>query len=178
MLVAGHETSAVGIARAVHAAVHRDEVGARLRSELAGGGDRPYLGALCDEALRRHPVVPVILRRAAVPFRLLDREVPAGDNVAVALSLLHAHPPTWGDPDAFRPERFLERSFASHEFAPFGGAHRRCIGAEFARMEMRGVVATLCSGPPLAPVRAQEPRTVPRGIVHVPEGGLRVRVER
>ncbi|MFZ5479512.1 MAG: cytochrome P450 [Myxococcota bacterium] len=181
LLVAGHETAAIGIARAVHAAVSRPEVGARVRAELAAGPDAlldlPYLGALCDEALRRHPVVPVVLRRVSGAFALLGREVPAGDNVAVALPLLHAHAATWGDPEAFRPERFLERAFAPHEYAPFGGAHRRCIGAEFARMEMRVAVGTLLARTRLVPVGEPEPRTVPRNIVHAPAGGLRVRVE-
>jgi cytochrome P450 len=47
------------------------------------------------------------------------------------------------DPETFRPERFLERGFGAHEFLPFGGGTRRCVGGLFAPYQMKLVVASL-----------------------------------
>ena len=47
------------------------------------------------------------------------------------------------DPDQFRPERFLERSYGPFEFLPFGGSHRRCLGAALSDFEMRIALATI-----------------------------------
>ena len=43
----------------------------------------------------------------------------------------------------FRPERFLERRYAAHEWFPFGGGNRVCLGMAFALYEMKVVLATL-----------------------------------
>jgi cytochrome P450 len=52
-------------------------------------------------------------------------------------------PELFPDPDAFVPERFIDRTFAPHEFMPFGGGHRRCLGAAFAMFEMKIALGTI-----------------------------------
>ncbi|MFO1065641.1 MAG: cytochrome P450, partial [Pirellulales bacterium] len=52
-------------------------------------------------------------------------------------------PELYADPESFRPERFLERNYMPFEFLPFGGGHRRCIGAAFAMYEMAIVLGTM-----------------------------------
>jgi len=47
------------------------------------------------------------------------------------------------DPERFRPERFIERSYSLFEYMRFGGGHRRCIGAAFASYEMAIVLGSL-----------------------------------
>ena len=49
------------------------------------------------------------------------------------------------EPRTFRPERFLERKFGPHEWNPFGGGNRACLGQAFALYEMKVVLATLFS---------------------------------
>ena len=41
------------------------------------------------------------------------------------------------DPQAFRPERFLDGAPEPYTWIPFGGGVRRCLGAAFATLEMR-----------------------------------------
>jgi cytochrome P450 family 110 len=152
LLVAGHETTATGLVWALYY-LHRDaRVLAALMSELERLGpepaapalaDAPYLGAVCQEALRIHPVVPVVVRRLAGPLELRGRHLEAGENVMLALTLLHAQPAAWPEPEQFRPERFLERRFGPFEYAPFGGGVRRCLGAAFAAYEMPLVLGSL-----------------------------------
>ena len=82
------------------------------------------------------------------------------------------------DPHAFRPERFLEGAPESYTWVPFGGGVRRCIGAAFAQLEMKVVIATI-----LARVRLRAPRLKPekarfRGVTVNPSRGGEATVER
>jgi cytochrome P450 len=54
------------------------------------------------------------------------------------------------DPDAFRPERFLERRYSPYEYLPFGGGARRCIGMAFAQFAMKIVLSAILSAVELA----------------------------
>jgi cytochrome P450 len=57
--------------------------------------------------------------------------------------LAHYNPANFDDPETFRPERFLENDFSPFVYMPFGGGHRRCIGAAFATFEMAMVLGVL-----------------------------------
>jgi cytochrome P450 len=174
IVVAGHETSAIAAAWACYF-VHRDPaVQGRLRAELAGLGDDddpdaiarlPYLGAVCDEALRIHPVAGTIARTLTRPMQLGPWSLPAGVAVSPSIIGLHRRPDLYPEPERFRPERFLERTFAPHEYLPFGGGHRRCIGAAFASYELRIVLATLLRDRPLRLVTDRPIGVRPRSTV-------------
>ena len=62
-------------------------------------------------------------------------------------------------PTEFRPERFQERKFGPHEWFPFGGGNRVCLGMPFALYEMGVLLATLFSqvrmGAPLSGARSK-----------------------
>ena len=91
-------------------------------------------------------------------------------------ALVHARPELYPEPEAFRPERFLERKFAPHEYLPFGGGARRCIGAAFALYEMKVVLGTLLARHRFALVRAARERPVMRNLAMGPKGKVRVTV--
>ena len=61
LLVAGHETTATGLAWTFDLLLHHSAVRNRLKDELAGGGEE-YLDAVVKESLRVRPVVPGIGR--------------------------------------------------------------------------------------------------------------------
>src|SRR5213083_1578070 len=83
-------------------------------------------------------------------------DLPAGVHIGPSIYLLHRRPDLYPDPLAFRPERFLERSYGTYEWIPFGGGIRRCLGAR--RPHRSGVEAI--SKPPDGP----EDRLVPPAI--------------
>lgn len=152
LVIAGHETTAIAIAWALYA-LHREENAAaleRLRAELdeADPGPEataalPWLGAVCQETLRRFPLAPApAARRLLRPLRVGEWELPAGLGVVVGIGVVHFDEAIYPDPWAFRPERFLERSFSPFEYVPFGGGARRCLGAPLAMLEMKLVLAT------------------------------------
>jgi cytochrome P450 len=149
LVVAGHETTATALAWALHF-LHRDpELAERVRVEASGAASPdaiarlPLLDAVCWETLRIRPLVPIVARRAVAPMTFAGYELPAGTGVGAVASLVHAREDLYPEPERFRPERFLERSFAPHELLPFGGGARRCLGAAFALYEMKIVLATL-----------------------------------
>lgn len=169
LLVAGHETTATSLVWALLHLHREPEALHRLRAELrAVGPDAaplelaglPYLDAVCQETLRLHPPVPIVLRKLTAPFALRGVELAAGDIMGVAVPLLHSDPAVWTDPELFRPERFIERKYRPFEFAPFGGGHRRCVGASLADYELRIVLATM-----LARLRLRLPPRYTRGRV-------------
>ena len=184
LLVAGHETTATGLVWALHY-VHADEsISARLRHEISHAevpGDLqrvanlPYLSAVCHEALRIHPVVPIVLRRLRVPMQFRGLDLDAATNVGVAVTLLHRDPSHYPDPSRFAPERFVDTKPLAHAYAPFGGGHRRCLGAGFAMYEMKIALAAIMRAARWSPVSMRAPRPVLRSITMGPDVDLRFR---
>jgi cytochrome P450 len=185
LIVGGHDTTTTAL---VWALVHLHRSPAALeavRAELAPIGQNPgvdtleklvYLGAVCNEALRLHPVVPIVPRRALRPLTFRGHAIAPGQSIAVATTLLHTHPEVWRDPFRFSPERFLARKYTPFEFAPFGGGVRRCIGAAFGAYQMRVVLGTI-----LGRVRfeAHEGAVPPRVLMNItmgPRGAVKLRV--
>jgi cytochrome P450 family 110 len=149
LLFAGHETTAITIAWVLDLVHRHPEVRERLHDELAALGNapdpaeyarQPYLEAVCKEAMRLYPVATEVLRILVTPFRLGDLQLSPGVGVSACVLLVHRREDLYPDPLQFRPERFLERKFAPWEYLPFGGGHRRCIGAAFASFEMAVVL--------------------------------------
>jgi cytochrome P450 len=185
LLVAGHETTATTLVWALYRLHRHPEALRRLRAELAQLDQAtpphdlvrlPYLDAVCQETLRLHPPVPIVLRRLTGPFTLRGVELGAGDTMGIAVPLLHSDPALWQDATQFRPERFLERRYSPFEFAPYGGGHRRCLGAALADYELRIVLATLIARTELALTpgyaRGSMPLSVPHNIATGPRAGI------
>ena len=147
LLVAGHETTATGLAWTFDALFRHPDVLDRVRR----GGDEEYLGAVVDEALRVRPVVPEVGRRLGMPLRLNGHELPEGTDVFASVLLAHRRADLFPDPLAFRPERFVDAKPPTYSWIPFGGGTRRCLGAAFAQFEMRRVLATIAANVELEP---------------------------
>lgn len=184
LLVAGHETTSIALSWAVHWLGRHPASLARLRAEIdAVGIDAdpeaiarlPYLAAVCDETLRLHPIVTENLRLLRKPLALGDHVIPPGIGVGVAIAAIHEDPSIYPEPAAFRPERFLERKPTAFEHLPFGGGHRRCIGAAFAVHEMRLVLATMVAEHDVELVHHDE-RPIRRSVTMAPAHGVPVRV--
>jgi cytochrome P450 len=139
LLLAGHETTTTGLAWAFERLVRHPEALERLRRELAAGDDA-YLDAVVNETLRVRPVIDGVWRKLRAPAVVAGRRLPAGALVFPAISLVQTSD-AFPAADEFRPERFLDGSPPPYTFIPFGGGPRRCIGASFAVMEMKTVLA-------------------------------------
>jgi cytochrome P450 len=77
------------------------------------------------------------------PMQILGRDIHPGEAMVISIVGIHHDPATYPEPDIFRPERFLERNYDHFEFIPFGGGHRRCMGAGLAEYTMRIALAEI-----------------------------------
>ena len=152
MVIAGHETVAAALAWTLMLLAEHPEAQERVRSELdAHPGPVPLVGhrerlpwtrAVVDEALRLYPPAWAISRRSHRDDDVGGRHVPAGTLAIISPWLVHRRPDLWPEPEAFRPERFLDGT-ARTGYLPFGQGPRLCIGREFALGEMVVVLAEL-----------------------------------
>jgi cytochrome P450 len=188
ILVAGHETTALALAWALAEVAARPEVVDRLVDELArvtGGGPPEaehlpaleYLDGAIRESLRLRTVVPFVVRLTKRPFTAGGREYPAGVVLCPCSHLVHRREDLYPAPEQFRPERFLERKFGPHEWFPFGGGNRVCVGMPFALYEMKVLLATLLSQ--VRPTRPAGARSRARryGLILGPDDGGRLMVQ-
>jgi cytochrome P450 len=170
LLVAGHETTATSLAWALEQLSRHPSV----LASLDNGSNEELLDAVVLETLRLRPVIVVVVRRLTEPMELGGRLLPAGVSVAPCIYLMHRRPEIYPDPDAFRPERFLETPPGTYTWIPFGGGVRRCLGAQFAQLEMKTVLRTILRNAALRPTTAKPERMARRAITFVPERGGRV----
>jgi cytochrome P450 len=176
LLVAGHETTATALAWALERLARHPAAWERLRDEARAGEDA-YIDAVVKETLRLRPVIPIVLRLLCEPMEIGGRLLPAGVRVAPCIYLLHRRPDIYPEPDAFRPERFLEQPAGTYTWIPFGGGVRRCLGASFALFEMATVLRVIASRfDRLDPDTGAPERIRRRAITLVPEREGRVRV--
>jgi cytochrome P450 len=185
ILIAGHDTTALALAWAFAEIAGRPEVVDRLIDELVRvtGGAPPdaghlpsleYLDGAIRESLRLRPIAPFVVRKTVRPFAVGGREYPEGVVLCPCSYLVHRREDLYPDPDQFRPERFLERKFGPHEWFPFGGGNRVCLGMPFALYEMKVLLATVLSQVrPSRPAGAQS-RARRYGIVLGPDDGGRI----
>jgi cytochrome P450 len=177
MLLAGHETTATGLAYAFDLLFRDRAVLDRLRDELASGDDA-YLDAVVTETLRVRPVIDGAERTLTRPRTIAGWHLPAGIRVYPAIALVHWREDLYPEPQRFRPERFLDDGARSYTWLPFGGGIRRCIGAALAQAEMAEVIRAVVGSVDLELERPAREPVVMRGITLVPKHGTPAAVRR
>lgn len=181
LILAGHDPTTAALAWAMHW-VHQDaSVAEKLREEMAGtDADRPedwhYLDAVINETLRIYPMFPTVERKMRVPVEIMGYVITPGVRITPCVYLTHHRPELFPEPERFRPERFLERRYASNEFFPFGGGSRRCIGAHFAHYQMKVILSSVLRRYTFEAVREGKVKAVLRGASIGPSGQVRMRI--
>ena len=166
LLLAGHETTATGLAWACERLVRHPEAMARARE------DEAYLDATVKEVLRIRPVVLDVARVVGAPATVAGFDIEPGTMVVPAIAPVQRAGDVWPDPERFDPERFFNGSPAPYSWIPFGGGVRRCLGAAFAQLEMKVVLKTILDRAELAPPPDARPEAQRlRHVTLVPERG-------
>ncbi len=175
LLIAGHETTATGLAWTLDLLLHTPEVMERARR-----GDDAYLDAVIKESLRMRPVIPGVGRVVrGAPFRLGEWVIPDGIELNPSIRVIHDRGDLFPEPHSFRPERFLgEEAPDIYTWLPFGGGTRRCLGASFAQMEMRVALRRILQRASLFAVSPRPDPEAFRAITLAPKHGVRVVQER
>lgn len=187
-LLAGHETTAQALTWTLYLLALFPEWQERARAEVmavAGGKvgrehlpQLPLIESIFQEAMRLYPPAPSLARVAKSATSLGGRELKAGATIIIPIYVVHRHERLWTDPLRFDPARFAPEAKASRHrcaYMPFGAGPRTCIGATFAMLEGKAMLATLLS-------RARfelPPGEVPVPFARVtlrPQQGLRLKV--
>ena len=174
LLVAGHDTTATALSWALERLTRHPEVLSRAVHAARGGTDE-YLDAVCKEVLRIRPVVFDVGRILTEPTEVAGYRLPAGVMVAPGIGLVHRDAGQYADPDRFDPDRMLGASLGPTTWLPFGGGNRRCLGANFALVEMAVVLREVLRRVDLhtSTARAERPRV--KGVILIPHRGARIR---
>ena len=178
ILLAGHETTATSIGWAFERLLRNPPALQRLVAEVKAG-ESDYIEAVIKETLRVRPVVTEVFRAPTEPVELGGYRFEPGTQLAASILLVQYDPELYPpDPHAFRPERFLEGAPEPYTWVPFGGGVRRCLGAGFAQLEMKIVIATLLARVQLRAPRARSEKARFRGVTVMPSRGGEAVVER
>ncbi|KAG5475244.1 hypothetical protein LSCM1_03355 [Leishmania martiniquensis] len=194
ILLAGHETSAALLTWATYEVVRRPEIGQKIVEEArrlfdparcqrnmptrCGPCGVPsandvrelvWTPAVLRETLRRHSVVPLVMRYAAKDDIWpaadtgldVDVRIPAGCTIAVGIEGVHNNPDVWSKPDVFDPTRFIDAEIANDTkylnqstkdvkfakkidpfaFIPFINGPRNCLGQHLSLFETEVALA-------------------------------------
>ncbi len=154
MLIAGHDTSTASLAWTLYLLTsHPDALRGAVEEVDRVIGDAPpgfehihdlhFLSNVIDEALRLYPPIHLGSRVAAVDLEFDGYHIAAGERVLYSIYLTQRHPAYWEAPDEFCPERFEAGKPTPYSYLPFGGGPRNCIGAAFAQVENKIVLARI-----------------------------------
>jgi cytochrome P450 len=139
-----------------------------------GGGAGEVIEATITEGMRSRPVIPMVGRRVAVPWRLGDYAVAADTPVAISILLVHHREDVYPQPFAFLPERWLGRKPGTYAWIPFGGGTRRCLGGALAMAEQRIVLEAMCRRLDLRAAEPEPEHALHRNVTMIPAKGVQV----
>lgn len=187
VIIAGYETTSIALTWALGEIVPRVDVVERIQDEIATLVTRDdissdaldrleYLDATIRESLRARTILPFVVRLTKRTFTAGGRDYPPGVLLCPCNHLVHRRADIYAEPDQFQPERFLARKYAAHEWFPFGGGHRACLGMAFALHEMKVVLATVLGRVKLSRPAGARSHARRQGITLAPHDGARMNV--
>lgn len=102
-----------------------------LRDLVRAAGTEVVDGVI-HETLRLVPPNAFMVRTTKRPTRLGGFELPSGTEVVLCPFVSHRDPEHFGDPDAFRPDRWDGWTPEPYVYFPFGGGGHHCVGRSLA----------------------------------------------
>lgn len=157
-LFAAHETTATLMSWVLFELGNRPEWREKLRNEY----DRVVSGEqiqathlrqlaqmtnVLKEGERLYPPAGALMRGVVEEIEFDGYLIPVGWNVIIMPLLTHRLPEIYAEPDKFDPDRFAppREEDIKHPYSliGFGGGVHSCIGVEFAKMEMKLILAAL-----------------------------------
>ncbi|XP_055701115.1 probable cytochrome P450 305a1 [Phlebotomus papatasi] len=142
IFIAGSQTTSTTIDLALMALLLYPAMQEKIYREICENGRKshgnlPFTEAYLMEVRRFFNVVPISgPRRATRETNLGGYRVPKDVTILINLHSVHMDEDFWGDPQVFRPERFLDdtgKICNVERLMPFGQGKRRCLGDTLAR---------------------------------------------
>ncbi len=150
----GSKTSASALTWTIFLLTQHPEILAHLSDELAATlrgesptfeqlRELPLLEGVIKESLRLIPPVLWGTRYSTEAFELGPYHLEKGSSVIYSSHVTHRMPEIYKDPYKFAPYRWQEIKPSPYEYFPFNAGPRRCLGAEFAMLELKITLAIL-----------------------------------
>ncbi|MGB6059204.1 MAG: cytochrome P450 [Microthrixaceae bacterium] len=159
MMFAGHHTTSGTAAWTLIELLRNpstmDMVNAELDDLYADGSDVsyqalreiPYLESSIKEALRLHPPLILLLRLANVAMEVEGIHIEAGKLVGASPAVSNRIPEAFDDSQDFDPSRYIDPRSDDLDnpwnWIPFGAGRHRCVGANFAMMQLKAIFSVL-----------------------------------
>ncbi|GMR30547.1 hypothetical protein PMAYCL1PPCAC_00746, partial [Pristionchus mayeri] len=189
LFFAGYETTSTALAYASYLLAKHPEAQQALYEEITStfNDDEsidyervmklPYLHAVFAETLRFYPPVLTFTGRTCTKETVIGDgiRVPAGVSIVAPVHSVMWNEANYERPREFIPERFMGdagKAVWSATYMPFGIGPRNCVGARFAEMEFKTVLAEVTRRfvTELHPDHA-ELKTVMGSVLHGPKDG-------
>ena len=150
----GSKTIANALTWTLFMLTQHPEIYSHLSDELAGSlrgasptfeqlDQMPLLDGVIKENMRLIPPVIWGVRYSKEPFELGGYYFEKGSSMIYSSQITHRLPEIFANPYRFDPYRWETTKPTPYEYFPFNAGPRRCLGAEFAMMEMKIVLAML-----------------------------------
>lgn len=154
LFLVGHETTSSSLTWIMLLLSQYPQVMADVLDELKGVLDGnpptmeqldklPLLERVIKESLRVLTSIPWNGRITSEETELAGYEIPQGTEVLVSIYHTHHMPDLYPNPEDFKPERWETINPSIYEYNPFSAGPRLCIGAGFAMMQMKIILAML-----------------------------------
>jgi cytochrome P450 len=154
LFAAGHETSSNALCWTLALLSQHPAIAGALHEELSGKlrgsapsvqqlAELPLLDGVVKESLRLCPPAPFNHRIVAHDTELDGHTLPRGTELISSAYHTHRMPELYPEPQRFLPSRWETLDPGPYAYSPFGGGPRMCIGASFALMEIKLVLAVL-----------------------------------
>ncbi len=182
ILFAGHGTSSVSFMFLLNILAHCPDIQDQLAKEMYGVSpdpaeyvglkfreDMPYTRATILELMRYHSMVAVPgLKLTTSTTTVRGLTIPANTQFFINLWAMHHDKGFWGDPENFRPERFLDEEGhlvsandpKRRHLLPFGEGLRSCPGDQFAKNRLFLWLTNICKNFRLIPGKENRPDTM------------------
>ncbi|RYC54515.1 hypothetical protein CHU98_g11689 [Xylaria longipes] len=169
----------------------REEIKNSIRND-AGIGEGieklAVLNGVVHETLRLYPVIPLTSRVAICDTILGGTPIPKETEVLVSPWVINHAPEAWGETAGdFDPRRWIDAdgrlnthggARSTYDFATFLHGPRSCIGMQFAKAELRCLVAALVSRFEWS-LAMSDDDVVPGGVISItPLKGLKLRLSK
>ncbi len=176
LFLAGHETSATGMAWSLYLLANCPHMQERAFEEatqvlgqrapsFADMRRMPFIRDIFRETLRLYPPVAMVARDSTKTEQMGNKEIPPGNVIFVPIWLLHRHRAHWNEPDQFDPDRFDTENGKEGlrcAYLPFSMGPRVCPGASFAQQEAALLLSSLVRRFRFKPAPGHTPRPVSR----------------
>uniref|UniRef100_A0A8C5S728 Lanosterol 14-alpha demethylase n=1 Tax=Laticauda laticaudata TaxID=8630 RepID=A0A8C5S728_LATLA len=108
--------------------------------------DLNVLDRCLKETLRLRPPIMTMMRMAKAPQTIAGYTILPGHQICVSPTINHTLKDCWMENLKFKPDRYLQDNPAAEKkfaFVPFGAGRHRCIGENFAYIQIKTIWSTL-----------------------------------